>query len=197
MSAFQDLINQKFGRLTVLSLNPVRTKRGHCKWDCVCECGGLTTVWATQLKSGGSKSCGCLRKTHGKSSNSTYSIWHAMKTRCTNKNNTYYHRYGGRGIKVCSRWVDFNNFFEDMGSRPDGMCIDRINNDGDYEPSNCRWVTPTENSRNTMKSKWWFVDGVRYASLSAAARSIGVSHSCIERRCNSINYPNYSCELKY
>ena len=90
---------------------------------------------------------------HGMANTSIYSIWHSMKQRCLNPNNTNYKNYGGRGIKVCNRWLEFKNFYKDMGDRPEGKELDRINNDGNYEPSNCRWITHIENNRNKRTTK--------------------------------------------
>ena len=88
-----------------------------------------------------------------------YSIWAIMKNRCFNKNSKRYKDYGGRGVSVCDRWLDFNNFYEDMGKRPDGMSIDRINNDGNYEPLNCRWATPEQQANNKRKTKHFLYNG--------------------------------------
>ena len=94
------------------------------------------------------------RLTHGMSNTGTYLSWRGAKQRCTNPNAASYPRYGGRGIEICSRWIhSFANFLEDMGERPEGMSLDRINNDGNYEPSNCRWATPSEQNRNQRKGK--------------------------------------------
>ena len=93
------------------------------------------------------------RQTHGMRYHSLYNIWRDMKNRCYNSKNSYYHCYGGRGIKVCERWMDIHNFIKDMGKRPPGMQIDRIDNDGDYTPENCKWSSIPEQARNTRRNK--------------------------------------------
>ena len=133
-------------------------------WECLCECGNKTIVSASYLRNGKIKSCGCLRKEgnntkHQHTSRShtpspTYSSWIKAKQRCNNPNVPNWVDYGGRGIKVCDRWLDsFENFLADMGERPDGTTIDRINNDGNYEPGNCKWSTPKEQSNNRRDYK--------------------------------------------
>lgn len=122
-----------------------------------CYCGTVFTTRLTDIKSGHTKSCGCLFKkgnntkhNHAKKNREsrTYKSWRCMKYRC---NNPHYHQhnlYGGRGIKVCDRWLDFNNFLKDMGERPKNKTLDRIDNDGNYEPDNCRWATPKQQVYN-------------------------------------------------
>src|SRR5262245_9769273 len=140
----------KFDRLTVVSFAGVENRRA--MWDCACECGGNCVVCGRDLVAGGTRSCGCLRATHGHSRRSgfspTYRSWDNMLSRCLNPNSTYYYDYGGRGITVCKRWLNFENFLADMGERPKGMTLDRINGDGNYRPSNCRWATPKEQAAN-------------------------------------------------
>ena len=152
---------EKFNRLTVLEDSGKRTTHGGILWECVCDCGNKSIVNSSNLRSGNTKSCGCLRKEttsaslykHGHWSNHqaspTYKTWASMKTRCTNKKSNRYHIYGGRGITICDRWFNsFENFIEDMGERPDGTSIDRIDNDGFYEKSNCRWADPKTQANN-------------------------------------------------
>ena len=125
-----------------------------------------------RLRTGHIISCGCEGKrrrakyaalaatTHGQSKTLQYIAWQLMIDRCNNPNNQAYKRYGARGISVCERWKIYDNFFKDMGPRPDGMSLDRINNDGNYEPSNCRWATQKEQMRNTSTNRRIKVFGV-------------------------------------
>lgn len=163
MSKIKDLTGQKFTRLTVLGLHEIRAKNSY--WHCVCECGNKMITRSDALKSGRAKSCGCLHKesasnicksrntTHGKAGSKTYKIWVGMLSRCTNPNTNCFKSYGGRGISICERWRTFENFIADMGECPPGLSIDRIDVNGDYEPSNCRWADMKTQSRNKRKNR--------------------------------------------
>lgn len=156
MGKLIDLTGQKFGRLLVLSR--ASNKGNHTRWSCQCECGNTTIVQSNNLKSSNTKSCGCLNldniTKHGYSDTVEYHVWENMKARCYNPNHPEYHRYGARGIKICKQWFNsFENFYKDLGMRPSSKySLDRIDNNGNYESSNCRWTTAkiqTDNRRNT------------------------------------------------
>ena len=155
MTARLDLTGKTFGRLKVIKLSHVRNHFTY--WLCSCICGKEKVAVGIKLVNGTTKSCGCLKveltikrnTTHGSTYSVEYTCWEHLKGRCNNKNNPAYKRYGGRGIKVCASWDSFENFLADMGKKPGpGFSIDRINNDGNYEPSNCRWATASEQAYN-------------------------------------------------
>lgn len=154
-------VGQVFGRLTVTG-DAGRNGRGERMVSCVCSCGNTKDVIRYSLTSGGTRSCGCLLRetaakkstTHGLSKRPEYGVWLAMVSRCHNARDVAFGRYGGRGITVCDRWrSSLENFISDMGNRPPDMDIDRIDNNGNYEPGNCRWVTHKENCRNTRRNR--------------------------------------------
>jgi len=151
-----DLKGRRFRRWRVLR----RTKKPNDRktyWVCVCRCGRKRAVSSHLLLSGRSGSCGCLRaelntsrrRTHGLSGSVEYRTWKAIKNRCTNPRSQDWKLYGGRGIKVCRRWLrSFSAFYRDMGKRPPGLSIDRRDTNGNYTPRNCRWATPLTQARN-------------------------------------------------
>lgn len=147
-NAMKVLPMMKFGRWSVIDLP---ASKYHTM--CVCDCGIVKEVDTSTLTRGKSKSCGCLHKekvtTHGYNGTRTYKSYHAMKERCLNTNHQAYEFYGGRGITICNRWLlSFENFIEDMGERPEGRTLDRINNNEGYSKMNCRWATKSEQNKN-------------------------------------------------
>lgn len=153
-----DLKDKRFGRLLVLYDDGKRDNDGRVFWNCLCDCGNETEVRSTHLKRGEVKSCGCMQResnlSHGMHKEKIYRTWASMKSRVFNTKNKRYLDYGGRGITVCDEWLKFENFFNDMGKPPsENHQIDRINNDGNYEVSNCRWVTASQNMSNRRRSK--------------------------------------------
>lgn len=148
-----DLTGKRFASLVVLSFNGI-AKSGDAIWNCQCDCGKLFIAKGTHIRKGDTSSCGCARIKHGGCDRPEYTIWEGMIQRCTNPNAKFYKYYGGRGIKVCDRWRDFQNFFNDMGERPGKeFSIERIDGDKDYEPSNCKWATKTEQQHNLKNFK--------------------------------------------
>lgn len=155
MGKLIDLTGVRFGRLMVIE-KAVLEKPGQAKWVCKCDCGKIISVRSQDLRNTRTQSCGCLRNEliskHKLSRTNEYHIWIGIKARCNQPNSKGYHNYGGRGIKLCERWERFENFLEDMGPRPSpSHSIDRINVNGNYEPSNCRWATTLEQARNKRK----------------------------------------------
>lgn len=161
-----ELIGQSFGRLVVREFYGVQ--HNHCMWLCECSCGGTTITSTNSLNGGHTRSCGCLMRevsranriaeaTHGHTRHGrqspTYSTWASMHERCRNPNHVAYHRYGLRGVTVCTRWAEFENFLADMGERPDGLTLDRRESSQGYSTDNCRWATPKQQMRNRSVQK--------------------------------------------
>lgn len=145
----QDITNRVFSNLT--ALEPTDEFSGRTvKWLCRCKCGNIVKVALSNLNNGNTKSCGCLHSQNNLSHTPEYRAWYNLIERCTKIENSRFKDYGGRGIAVCERWLySFQNFLSDMGFRPSSEhSIDRVNNDGNYEPGNCKWSTPTEQANN-------------------------------------------------
>ncbi len=172
----QNLTGRRFGCLVTIGPVVIKRYKGatHVIWQCRCDCGNETSVSAGNLRRGQSRSCGCMKGKWCSDANIKYEFgkakplpeyraWCHMKGRCYDENDKRYADYGGRGIRVCNRWLDdFAAFYSDMGQRPSSRhTIDRIENNGDYEPNNCRWATFTEQNRNRRISRYLTVNGER------------------------------------
>lgn len=176
-----DITGQVYGRLKVVRQVEGRL-RGSSLWECACECGGKKVTSSNMLRTGHAKSCGCLNldsqkathTKHGMVETPEHAAWKDMKARCLNPNAQNYNRYGGRGITICSRWLQsFQNFFDDMGKRPKGMTLERKENNGNYEPGNCIWADRFQQANNTRRNRFIEFNGERH-TVSQWARIKGV-----------------------
>lgn len=186
----KDIAGQQFGRLIVLAFSQMTRKRA--RWKCLCECGKECVVDGTKLRTGHTQSCGCyqidkmiaLKTTHQSIHLPEYHAWSAMNQRCTNENYEHYASYGGRGISVCERWRDsFENFYADMGPRPSRKhSLDRYpNQNGNYEPDNCRWATVKEQSRNRRSNHMLEWNG-KSQCITEWAEETGIAYGTIQER---------------
>lgn len=188
MTKALDLHGARFGRIAVISSDTPRISAGRSAtmWRCRCDCGSEFSASTAILSNGHKRSCGCLsaesRKAratkHGLHGTRTYVSWRSMVNRCTNSKLAIYKRYGGRGISVCERWRTFESFLADMGERPEGMSLDRIDNNGNYEPSNCRWANDGQQSENRRSTRWIEHDGMRL-TVSGWARKLGIHRATL------------------
>lgn len=185
MSQLIDLTNAAFGRLVVIS-RMCNDRFGRAQWLCSCECGLTVVVQSNNLKSGNTRSCGCLNIRHGYCKTlkppRVYNIWQCMVQRCINPNNPRYKDYGGRGIQVCEKWRKFQNFLDDVGDPPTKThSIDRINNNKGYCKSNCQWATSKQQSRNTSRNLSIFFDNRRQC-LHDWAKELNIHPSTLRNR---------------
>lgn len=179
-----------YGYFTVLKTSiDENSKNGHLFFIVKCKCGNIKTMRKCTVVSGRTKSCGCLKrelvikrsKTHGMRGTPEYKSWSSMLSRCHNKNLQAYKDYGGRGIKVCERWMKFENFYEDMGPRPEGTSLDRVENNGNYEPSNTRWGTREEQANNTRTNRYITYNG-ETKTLAQWADYYNINYGTLEHR---------------
>lgn len=192
----EDKVGEIHNRLTIISFDKYEKKRYY--WNCQCICGNIKSIRYDVLKSGQTKSCGCLCKeltsdrmtVHGYTKNlkipPEYSCWIKIIQRCTNPKNKSYHRYGGRGITICEEWLNsFENFFHYVGSRPGkGYSIDRIDNNGNYEPGNVKWSTSLEQNNNLSSNKKVIntETNEEYPTITSAARSMGMNDETLRQQ---------------
>lgn len=183
-----NLIGKRFGRLVVLKYS--EKKLDGTMWQCICDCGTLKIISGHALRRKLTKSCGCLQKellkkrskTHGMWGSPEYNSWHDMHQRCDNPKRKYYKNYGGRGIKICKKWESFEQFYKDIGPRPDiKYTLERINNNGDYKPSNCRWATRAEQSSNMRNNIVFNIDN-KTLTLSQISRKYNIHYETLRGR---------------
>ena len=181
---FKDMTGQRFDRLIVVGL--LGRSNNTTFWACQCDCGQTAEVGRHDLTSRKTKSCGCFRReatglrkmTHSLSNSTTYKSWASARQRCSNPNDASYPDYGGRGIQMCERWASFENFVADMGIRPSGMSLDRIDNDLGYQPNNCRWAPDKVQARNKRTTRMIEFQGKRL-TLTEWARHYSIPVSTL------------------
>lgn len=187
-----DITGRRFGRLVILGY----ASKG--RWRCVCDCGTVKPVKRYRLTNQQTRSCGCLHRellaslnaTHRLAGTPTHRIWVQMKQRCDNPKNKSYRHYGARGVTVCDRWREsFENFLTDMGERPTSEhSINRIDNNGNYEPSNCHWATREEQANNTRKNRKIEYKG-KTRNLIQLSRALGINRTTLESRIRTARFP--------
>lgn len=194
MGKVVDLTGRRFGKLVVLHMEG--RIGNHIAWVCKCDCGNITKpITGNNLKNGHVKSCGCEYKKHEMTGSRLYSIWTGAITRCYNEKHTNYTRYGNRGIKMCDEWKDDFRAFRDWAianGYSEELTLDRIDANGDYEPSNCRWATWEEQGNNRRNSILIEYDG-KMKSLSQWAKETGIAYYTLRRR----YYKGWSAEQMF
>jgi hypothetical protein len=192
MGKLVDRTGHRYGRLEVLERDLTAGPANfgvRVRWRCRCDCGSVLSVTGHELASGDTRSCGCYRderigrqnRTHALSKTPTYLSWQAAKSRCYNPKTVNYPSYGGAGITVCDRWRDsFENFLSDMGKRPKGCTLDRIDPCGHYEPSNCRWATPKEQTATTSRLRYYNWRG-RQMLINEIAETEGIPRTSLAK----------------
>ncbi len=185
-SCFKDRTGTKWGRWNILGYAGSDTSGDHSRWWCQCDCGTVRKIGLSK----NTQSCGCLQReavrkaneTHADWGSKEYFVWHGMMQRCYNEGHNAYHNYGGRGISVCPEWHTYVGFFADMGRRPSTKhSIDRIDNEGNYCPQNCRWATKAEQVSNTRRSRFVEMDGER-KTLMQWVRQFGLKYGTLRGR---------------
>lgn len=192
MGKLKDISGNRYGELTVVRFYGKANNSRESEWECICDCGNMVIVRGSNLKKGNTTSCGCKAKerlrninlSHDLSGTKLYSVWKGMKTRCNNSNTMYYQRYGGRGIKVCDEWDDdFKVFYDWANSNGflEELTLDRIDNNGNYCPENCRWVDMKEQSNNTRKNRCVTYQG-ETKNLAQWCEYLGISGNMVRSR---------------
>ena len=185
----KDISGKRYGRLTVLSY--AYSKNRTTFWNCKCDCGNETIIRKNSLTNGDTISCGCYRKEHkheygfkhGKSHEKIYNSWAGMKSRCLSKNHSKYKNYGGRGITICEEWLDFNNFYDwaILNGYKEGLSIDRINVNGNYEPHNCRW-SDRKTQMNNKTNNRYIEYGGQIKTITEWASELGIKTETLRYR---------------
>lgn len=194
--SLENLVGKQYGRLTVIKR--AENNGSQTMWQCKCDCGKLVVVNASKLKSKHTQSCGCLqkertsiaKKTHGMSDSRLHRIWAGMKRRCYNKNDASYENYGGRGIIICDEWKDsFESFYQwaIQSGYSDRLSIDRINVDGNYEPSNCRWADKITQMNNTTLNRTFAYNG-ETLTVAELSRKYNIPYKLLHKRLCYLNW---------
>lgn len=187
-----DRLGDKYERLTVLERFPSKGRDTNAKWLCRCDCGNPVVAYGQDLSRGKVKSCGCLNaeriRQHGWSHSPEYAVWQAMLQRCENPKAQSYSNYGGRGILVCAEWHKFQAFIDDMGSRPKGWSLERIDNDGSYCKANCQWALAKQQNNNTRRNRVVEFNGVTM-TLAQWADHLGIGWYCLRQRLDVLRWP--------